>query len=197
MGAVAGLDHLMDAEEAAHRLDRRHAGVPGAGNGEGQHHQPKETRRLRRLQQHDRSEQHQHGDEEGRVERLRHGEEGEPDGHRVEGDGEGGTEDRDRAEADEAGIGGDPEHEEHAEAAFAFLTDEPMGGAVAHLSEEYPDLEVRYAWLRHHGEGRDTAEGGLWKAGNRIAKRHHDVEAVRADVQQLADLVDELETLEV
>jgi hypothetical protein len=88
------------------------------------------------------------------------------------------------------------EHEEHAEAAFAFLTDEPMGGAVAHLSEEYPDLEVRYAWLRHHGEGRDTAEGGLWKAGNRIAKRHHEVEAVRADVQQLADLVSELETLE-
>lgn len=88
------------------------------------------------------------------------------------------------------------EHHEHAEAAFTFLSEQPLGGAVAHLSEEHPDLEVRYAWLRHHGEGRDRAEGGLWKAGNRIAERTHEVEAVRADVKQLADLVTEIDRLE-
>jgi hypothetical protein len=55
---------------------------------------------------------------------------------------------------------------------------------------------VRYAWLRHHGDGPDRAEGALWKAGFRIASREHDIEAVRADVQQLADLAHELDALE-
>ena len=87
------------------------------------------------------------------------------------------------------------EHEEHAEAAFSFLSEEPMGGGVAHLSEEFPDLEVRYAWLRHHGEGPDRSEGTLWKAGHKIATREHDIEAVRADVKQLADLAHELDAV--
>ena len=88
------------------------------------------------------------------------------------------------------------EHEEHAEASFAFMTHEPLDGAIAHLSEEFPDLEVRYAWLRHHGDGPDSLQGGLWKAGNRIATRAHDVEAVRADAKQLADLVRDVDALE-
>lgn len=88
------------------------------------------------------------------------------------------------------------EHEEHAEASFAFATGEPLDGAIARLSEEFPTLEVRYAWLRHHGDGPDTLQGGLWQAGRRLAEKTHDVEAVRADARQLADLVRELDDAE-
>ena len=86
------------------------------------------------------------------------------------------------------------EHEEHAEASFAFTTDDPMEHAMAALSEDHPDIELRYAWLRHRDRADDAAAGALWKAGRRISEAHRALTAA-ADDLQMAELVGAVDAL--
>jgi hypothetical protein len=59
MAAIAGLDHLMKAEEAAHRRNVAEAGLPQGGDDESERGQRKEARRTVTLEQHEGRECHQ------------------------------------------------------------------------------------------------------------------------------------------
>jgi hypothetical protein len=86
------------------------------------------------------------------------------------------------------------QHEEHAEASFAFTSDEPVEGAMSALSEDHPDLELRYAWFRHRDRADDAAAGALWKAGRRVAESHRAITGA-ADDLQMAELVGAVDAL--
>ena len=56
VAVVAGFDDMMNAEEAAHRLDVIEARLPQAGDDESQRGQREEARRTVALEQHDSGE---------------------------------------------------------------------------------------------------------------------------------------------
>lgn len=86
------------------------------------------------------------------------------------------------------------EHEEQAEASFAFTSGEPFESLMARLSADHPEVELRYAWLRHRDRSDDAAAGALWKGGSRIAEQHRAITAA-ADDLQMAELVGSVDAL--
>ncbi|MEY4226731.1 MAG: hypothetical protein RL190_1488 [Actinomycetota bacterium] len=89
------------------------------------------------------------------------------------------------------------EHEEGARAEFAFGSDAPLDEALGETSRRHPDLEFRYAGLRHHRLRYDVARGGLWKGGERVAEAEEPATTHHEEGEQMATLIRDVEALEV
>lgn len=88
------------------------------------------------------------------------------------------------------------EHHEVAKAEFAFGSDAPLDDALAEASRRHPELEFRYAGLRHHRLRYDVAKGGLWKGGERLAEADEPATTHHEEGEQMATLVRDVEALE-
>lgn len=88
------------------------------------------------------------------------------------------------------------EHHETAKAEFAFGSDEPLDHALEETSRRHPELEFRYAGLRHHRMRYDVAKGGLWKGGQRLAEAQEPATTHHEEGEQMATLVQDVEALQ-
>jgi hypothetical protein len=86
------------------------------------------------------------------------------------------------------------ERQEHAEASFAFASDDVLDEAVAEASRAHPELEFRYACLHHRALRGDTARGSLWCGGRELASHVGHPDGDERAV--LGALVEEVEGLE-
>ncbi|MFM9123704.1 MAG: hypothetical protein ACKOSO_00660, partial [Actinomycetota bacterium] len=72
----------------------------------------------------------------------------------------------------------------------------PLDDALAEASRRHPELEFRYAGLRHHRLRYDVAKGGLWKGGERLAAADEPATTHHEEGEQMATLVRDVEALE-